>query len=408
MRIARRLAFATSLHLLEWLATGAEAWLALRLMDVPYRSLPQPVSKALLYAVRSVAFMVPMAAGVQEGGYLVVGAAFGLPPDQALALSLLKRGRDVALGVPALLGWQALEGGQWWRRRRAAPRQGESPERGEGGRGLGTSNVRKHLRAKGAAPWNSAQTKQRSRRRGIGTPPLLLRAADWLSDIGGISAPALGGGRRADRDGAAPHRAQRFRRMAIHRAAARSASGLRERGRARRLRPFRVALGCAAVSREFAAASRRRESSNGAPRRRSSGRSSSPACRAAAPPSCTICWSRIRTTPCRAAGRRSTRRSPAMPRARRARIRKVDRQLKLFRCLAPDFGAMHPITATAPQECSEITAHVFASLRFDTTHHVPSYRAWLDNAGHLRSLSLPSPLPGASRSSRQSGRSAGC
>jgi hypothetical protein len=63
-------------------------------------------------------------------------------------------------------------------------------------------------------------------------------------------------------------------------------------------------------------------------------------------------------------------------------IRQVDRQLKMFRRLAPDFGAMHPITATAPQECSEITAHVFASLRFDTTHHVPSYRAWLDNAGH--------------------------
>jgi hypothetical protein len=64
-------------------------------------------------------------------------------------------------------------------------------------------------------------------------------------------------------------------------------------------------------------------------------------------------------------------------------IRRVNRQLKLFRWLAPDFGAMHPITATAPQECSEITAHVFASLRFDTTHHVPSYRAWLDDTGHL-------------------------
>ncbi|HEY1506864.1 MAG TPA: sulfotransferase [Stellaceae bacterium] len=63
-------------------------------------------------------------------------------------------------------------------------------------------------------------------------------------------------------------------------------------------------------------------------------------------------------------------------------IRQVNRQLRMFRCLAPDFGAMHPITATAPQECSEITAHVFSSLRFDTTHHVPSYRAWLDSAGH--------------------------
>lgn len=64
-------------------------------------------------------------------------------------------------------------------------------------------------------------------------------------------------------------------------------------------------------------------------------------------------------------------------------IRSVDRQLRLFRCLAPDLAAMHPITATTPQECSEITAHLFASLRFDTTHHVPSYRAWLDGAGHL-------------------------
>jgi hypothetical protein len=64
-------------------------------------------------------------------------------------------------------------------------------------------------------------------------------------------------------------------------------------------------------------------------------------------------------------------------------MRQVDRQLKLFRWIAPDFGAMHPITATAPQECCEITAHVFASLRFDTTHRVPTYRAWLDAAGHL-------------------------
>ncbi|HEY3918261.1 MAG TPA: sulfotransferase [Stellaceae bacterium] len=64
-------------------------------------------------------------------------------------------------------------------------------------------------------------------------------------------------------------------------------------------------------------------------------------------------------------------------------IRGVDRQLRFFRRLAPDLAAMHPITATMPQECSEITAHLLTSLRFDTTHHVPSYRAWLDDAGHL-------------------------
>jgi len=65
------------------------------------------------------------------------------------------------------------------------------------------------------------------------------------------------------------------------------------------------------------------------------------------------------------------------------RPRRVARQLRMFGMLAPDFRRMHPIDASSPQECSEITAHVFASLRFDTTYHVPSYRRWLDETGHL-------------------------
>ena len=65
------------------------------------------------------------------------------------------------------------------------------------------------------------------------------------------------------------------------------------------------------------------------------------------------------------------------------RPQRVARQLRMFGLLEPEFRRMHPIDASSPQECSEITAHVFASLRFDTTYHVPSYRAWLDEIGHL-------------------------
>ena len=68
---------------------------------------------------------------------------------------------------------------------------------------------------------------------------------------------------------------------------------------------------------------------------------------------------------------------------RDTRRRSVDRQLRMFQLLAPGFRKMHPIRAVSPQECSEINAHVFASLRFDTTYSVPSYRRWLDNVGHL-------------------------
>jgi hypothetical protein len=65
------------------------------------------------------------------------------------------------------------------------------------------------------------------------------------------------------------------------------------------------------------------------------------------------------------------------------RQQRVARQLKMFQILAPQFRRLHPIEASSPQECSEITAHIFASLRFDTTYRIPSYRRWLDATGHL-------------------------
>lgn len=58
--------------------------------------------------------------------------------------------------------------------------------------------------------------------------------------------------------------------------------------------------------------------------------------------------------------------------------RKVDRQLAAFARLAPEFRSVHPLSADSPQECTEVTSQVFASLRFDTTHRVPSYRDWFD------------------------------
>jgi hypothetical protein len=56
--------------------------------------------------------------------------------------------------------------------------------------------------------------------------------------------------------------------------------------------------------------------------------------------------------------------------------------LAFFAQMAPGFADLHPITADSPQECSEITAHVFQSLRFDTTFRVPGYLTWLEAHGH--------------------------
>lgn len=61
---------------------------------------------------------------------------------------------------------------------------------------------------------------------------------------------------------------------------------------------------------------------------------------------------------------------------------RVARQLNVFRHLSPELDELHPIATDAPQECTDITAQVFQSLRFDTTHRVPSYLRWIDGHGH--------------------------
>ncbi len=110
------------LHLACWVAGTIEVWIALRLAGQPLPFGVVMVIESLVYAVRSVAFAIPNAVGVQEGAYVLIGAGLGLSPEMAIALSLLKRGRDLAIGLPALGVWQIVEGGRLWRRLRPAER----------------------------------------------------------------------------------------------------------------------------------------------------------------------------------------------------------------------------------------------------------------------------------------------
>ena len=99
----------TILHLVAWIVGAAEAWIALKFMGHPLGFGEILVIESLVFALRTIAFIVPWAAGVQEGGYIAVGAMFGLTPEVALGLSLLKRARELLTGVPVLLVWQAIE-----------------------------------------------------------------------------------------------------------------------------------------------------------------------------------------------------------------------------------------------------------------------------------------------------------
>lgn len=96
-------------NVVAWLMTGLLAWVALEVMGSPVTLGRAVALESLILAVRSAAFMIPGGLGVQEAAYLLLAHAFGIDPQAAIALSLVKRARDVAIGVPTLLAWQAAE-----------------------------------------------------------------------------------------------------------------------------------------------------------------------------------------------------------------------------------------------------------------------------------------------------------
>jgi putative membrane protein len=113
-RVAATFAFS----LAGWVVGTGEVWLALRFLGHPVGWLDALLLESVGQAIRGAAFAIPGSLGAQEGGYLLLAPLVGLPPETALALSLAKRARELALGVPGLvyLHWSERR----WRQRRAA------------------------------------------------------------------------------------------------------------------------------------------------------------------------------------------------------------------------------------------------------------------------------------------------
>jgi putative membrane protein len=91
------------LHSVSWALGSAEVWVALWGMGHRVSVPGSFVIESLAMAARSAGFAVPGAIGVQEGGFVLVCGLFGVPPETAVSLSVLKRLREVLVGVPALV-----------------------------------------------------------------------------------------------------------------------------------------------------------------------------------------------------------------------------------------------------------------------------------------------------------------
>lgn len=104
-------------HFAFWFLGTGEVWLAMHFLGHPVTLLEALILESLGGAVRAAAFAVPGGLGVQEGGFIVLGSLLGIDPTASLSLSLVKRVREYAIGLPGLLVWQWREGRRLLRER---------------------------------------------------------------------------------------------------------------------------------------------------------------------------------------------------------------------------------------------------------------------------------------------------
>jgi putative membrane protein len=98
-------------HLLGWIAGCLEVYLGLRIMGSPVDVWSALAIEALSGVGKLGAVIVPGSLGVQEGGLVLIFAAFGLGVPVALSFSFLRRGREVlwiGFGLAVLVQRQAV------------------------------------------------------------------------------------------------------------------------------------------------------------------------------------------------------------------------------------------------------------------------------------------------------------
>lgn len=124
-RRRRSIAACVLFRLGSWVLGALEVQLALYLLGGPIDMIAAFILHALTMSIRSIAFIIPAGIGAQEGGFVLVGRLLGLDGPLALTLGLIRRGREILLGLPGLAAWWLIELRRHKRRRTEEERRGD-------------------------------------------------------------------------------------------------------------------------------------------------------------------------------------------------------------------------------------------------------------------------------------------
>ena len=124
-----RVAMSILLQFAGWIGSGLWLWAVLTAMDVRAGLWTAIAIQALVEGLRSATVFIPASVGIQEAGYAALAPVFGLSPELGLAVSLIRRARDIVVALPVILIWQGIESRRA-ARERGAQKSSAARERG--------------------------------------------------------------------------------------------------------------------------------------------------------------------------------------------------------------------------------------------------------------------------------------
>jgi putative membrane protein len=101
-----QIARAIAVHALSWSLGGAEVFVILHAMGIPVAPGAAFAIEGVGMAARSMGFAVPAGLAAQEAGFVLGAGLFGIAAPDAVALSMLKRVRELVVAVAGAAAWQ--------------------------------------------------------------------------------------------------------------------------------------------------------------------------------------------------------------------------------------------------------------------------------------------------------------
>lgn len=97
-------------HLASYFAGAIELWATMWTIGVHAGWREAIIIESMGQVVRTMGFAIPGALGVQEGGFILLCAIFGVGAQDAIAMALVRRIRELALGIPGIVVWRLNRG----------------------------------------------------------------------------------------------------------------------------------------------------------------------------------------------------------------------------------------------------------------------------------------------------------